>query len=290
MYMWLTHCSQCVVLDSEFSSPFPVLSGVPQGTVLGPLMFLLYINDITQGIDSPLRLFADDCLLYRVINSVEDSNRLQGDLDRLSEWANIWQLKFNVSKYTVIHCTRSQTPLICDYFLNNHILKISDQHTYLGVIIHKSQSWSPHILNIVTKASRTLNFLKRNLNKCSSQVKESAYLTMVRPQLEYASDVWDPNQVGDIMELEKVQRRAAHWVLNDYGRLSSVTSMLDQLLWPTFQARRKLSRLLTLHKVFYQHLALSIPLYILLTNNTTNETVPSTTLYPTSLFHYGIPV
>ena len=82
---------------------------------------------------------------------------------------------------------------------------------------------------------------------------------MVRPQLEYASDVWDPHQVGDIIELEKVQQRAACWVLNDYSRLSSVTSMLDQLSWPTLQARRKLSRLLTLHKIFYQHLALSIP-------------------------------
>ena len=100
--MWLTHRSQCVMLDSKFSSPVPVLSGVPQGTVLGPLIFLLYINDITQGIDSPLRIFADDCLLYRVINSVEDSNRLQGDLGRLSERANIWQLKCNVSKCTVI--------------------------------------------------------------------------------------------------------------------------------------------------------------------------------------------
>ena len=84
------------------------------------------------------------------------------------------------------------------------ILNVSDQHTYLGVII------------VVTKASRTLNFIKHNLSKCSSQVKESAYLTMVRAQLEYASDVWDPHYVGDIMELEKVQRRAA-WVLNDYG-------------------------------------------------------------------------
>ena len=71
-----------------------------------------------------------------------------------------------------------------------------------------------------TEASKTLNFLKRNLNKCSEQVKESAYLTMVRPQLEYASDVWDPHQTGDIVELEKIQRRAARWVMNDYGRLS----------------------------------------------------------------------
>ena len=76
---------------------------------------------------------------------------------------------------------------------------------YLGVLIHKSLSWSPHISNVVNKASRTLNFLKRNLNKCSKQVKESAYLTMVRPQLEYASAVWDPYHVGDISELEKVQ-------------------------------------------------------------------------------------
>ena len=93
------------------------------------------------------------------------------------------------------------------------------------------------------KASRTLNFLKRNLRKCSSQVKESAYLTMVRPQLEYATDVWVPHYVGDIMELENVQWRAAHWMLNDYGRFSSVTSMLDQLSWPTLQTHCKISRL-----------------------------------------------
>ena len=112
-----------------------------------------------------------------------------------------------------------------------------------------SLSWSPHISSIVTKASKTLNFLKRNLNKCSKQVKESAYLTMVRPQLEYESDVWDPHQTADIVELEKVQRRAVRWVMNDYGRLSSVTSMLNQLSRPTLQTLRKLSRLQILHKV-----------------------------------------
>ena len=102
------------MLDSESSSFVPVLSGVPQGTVLGPLMFLLYINDIAKGINSPLHLFADDCLLYRVINGVEDTNRLQEDLNKLSEWANTWQLKFNVSKCTVICCTRSLTPFTHD--------------------------------------------------------------------------------------------------------------------------------------------------------------------------------
>ena len=206
------------MLDNELSSFIPVLSGVPQERVLGPLMFLLlYINDIAKGINSPLHLFADDCLLYRVINGVEDTDRLQEDLNKLSEWTNTWQLKFNVSKCTVICCTKSLTPFTHDYILDNCTLNVSDQHTYLGVIIHKSLSWSSHISDIFTKASRTLNFIKHNLSKCSSQVKESTYLTMVRPHLEYASDVWDPHYVGDIMELEKVQRRAARWVLNDYG-------------------------------------------------------------------------
>ena len=154
-------------------------------------MFLLCINNITKRINSLLHLFANDWLLYRVINSVEDTNRLQEDLNRLSEWANTWQLKFNVSKCTVIWYIRSLTPLNYDYILNDCTLNIPDQHTYLEVIIHKSLSWSPHISDIVTKASRILNFIKCNLNKCLSQVKEFAYLMMIRPQLEYASDEYE---------------------------------------------------------------------------------------------------
>ena len=110
---------------------------------------------------------------------------------------------------SVVHASPLHTPFINFFrqytcitlhpiYLISHILDISDQHMYLGVLIHKSLSWSPYISNVVNKASRTLNFLKRNLNKCSKQVKESAYLTMVRPQLEYASAVWDPYHVGDI--------------------------------------------------------------------------------------------
>ena len=119
---------------------------------------------------------------------------------------------------------------------------------------------------------------------------------MVRPQLEYASDVWDPHHVGDIMELEKVQRRAARWVLNDYGRFSSVTLMLNQLSWPTLQTRRQLSRLQTLNKIFYQQLALTIPPYYLPTTRSTRQYHPlhyilpnsSTTAYQNSYFARSI--
>ena len=122
-----------MVVDGASSQPVSVLSGVPQGTVLGPLMFLLYINDIAAGISSLLRLFADDCLLYRTIKSTEDSAILQKDLELLSHWATVWQMKFNVFKCIVIHCTRSLTPAQYHYKLSNITLTTKDQHPYLGI-------------------------------------------------------------------------------------------------------------------------------------------------------------
>ena len=103
-----------MVVDGASSQPVSVLSGIPQGTVLGPLMFLLYVNNIAAGISSSLRLFADNCLLYRTIKSTEDSTILQKDLEMLSQWATVWQMKFNVSKCIVICCTRSLTPVQYD--------------------------------------------------------------------------------------------------------------------------------------------------------------------------------
>ena len=180
---WLTRRSQQVALDGTFSDSIAVHSGVPQGTVLGLLMFLLYINDITEHVNSPLRLFADDCLLYRIITTKEDAIQLQHDLDQLHEWATKWQLRFNVTKCIIMRFTscRSLSPIIFSYKLNNHNLGTSNQHSYLGVILDNKLSWSPHISNIAAKANRTLNFLKHNLSCCSYNIKATAYLTIVRP-------------------------------------------------------------------------------------------------------------
>ena len=134
---WLTRRSQCVVLNGISSHPVPVQSGVPQGTVLGPLMVLLYINDISKNIHSQLRLFADDCLLYRVINTEQDTLQLQQDHDLLSNWAETWQLKFNINKCTIMRFTRSTSPLTFNYQLNNQVLSTADQHLYLGVLLDK---------------------------------------------------------------------------------------------------------------------------------------------------------
>ena len=102
-------------------------------------------------------------------------------------------------------------------------------------MLNKTLSWPSHISNIAKKASNTLNFIKRNLSDCSREVKAQAYLTMVRPQMEFASVVWDPCYNVDVDKLEKIQRRAARWVISDYNRTSSVTQILNQLSWPTLR-------------------------------------------------------
>ena len=130
-------------------------------------------------------------------------------------------------------------------------------------MLGKTLWWSQHISNIAKKASNTLNFLKRNLSDCSPNVKASAYLTMVRPQMEYVSVIWDPYYNCDRDKLESIQWRAARWVLSDYSRTSSVSLMLHQLSWPTLQIRQNISRLQLFHKIFHHQISLSIPTYYL---------------------------
>ena len=129
-----------------------------QGTVLGPLMFLIHINDISEQVSSPFCLFADDCLPYRVIHTKTDAQQLQSDLDCLSRWAKIWQMSFNITKCIVMKCSKSLSIISFNYSLNGHVLDTKTEHTYLGIILHNSMSWASHINSIVNKASRTLNF------------------------------------------------------------------------------------------------------------------------------------
>ena len=105
---WLSGCTQQVVLDDQTSDPAPVLSGVPQGSVLGPILFLIFINDLTDNIRSSVRLFEDDCVLYRNIYSIQDCLTLQEDLTSLGRWEADWQMKFNVAECHSMRVTRHQ--------------------------------------------------------------------------------------------------------------------------------------------------------------------------------------
>ena len=134
------------------------------------------INDITINIESPLRLFADDCILYRTIKTNKDATKLQQDLDILHEWAVKWQLRFNVTKCTIMRFTRTSPPIIFNYKLHGNNLSTSSEHSCLGVTLDSKLSWSSHINNIAAKANRALNFLTHNLSKFSQNVKNQPIL------------------------------------------------------------------------------------------------------------------
>ena len=209
--------TQAVVLEGERSAEAPVTSGVPQGSVLGPLLFLLYINDLPQNIQSQVRLFADDTAVYLTVTSSEDANTLQADLDTLQEWERTWDMEFNPSKCQVLHITCSRQPLQSQYTLHGQFLESVDSAKYLGVNITQDLNWNHHINEITGKANRTLGFVKRNVKTKNEAVKELAYKTLVRPQVEYASSVWNPHTKQNISKIEMVQRRAARWVKNNYS-------------------------------------------------------------------------
>ena len=134
----------------------PVLSGVPQGTVLGPLLFLLYINDLGENCSSRMRLFADDTLIYNTIESYNDAAKLQSDLTAPQEWAQKWQMKFNPSKCHVLRISRKQNPVVSNYVLMGKVLDSVTHHPYLGVELSRNFDWSHHVNNKVMKANPSI--------------------------------------------------------------------------------------------------------------------------------------
>ena len=134
---WLTNRKQRVIVNGVASKWVPVKSSVPQGTVLGPLMFLICINDIGENVFSTLKLFADDCILYRTISTPIGCHKLQEDLNSVYQWSKLWQMNFNINKCVVLKCYKSVSPITTHYHLNNHILECVKEHSYLGVTLIK---------------------------------------------------------------------------------------------------------------------------------------------------------
>ena len=120
------------MVDGEASEYAEVLSGVPQGTVLGPALFLMFINDLPEQVTSQVRLFADDCVLYRTVDSVEDHSLLQQDLDVLKTWELTWQMEFHPKKCCVMNITRKRNPLHLPYSLSCHQLNTVKEAKYTG--------------------------------------------------------------------------------------------------------------------------------------------------------------
>ena len=262
---------QQVMVEGEFSDSCSVDSGVPQGTVLGPLLFLCHINDLPNCVKSTVRLFADDCLLYRTIRTIRDQIQLQNDLKSLEEWASLWGMRFNATKCYLMSIHRSQKPLTYMYTLDNHILEKVTNNPYLGVILSEDLKWATHINKICNKANSTLGFIRRNLKNCDKSFKETAYISLVRSVLDYSSTVWDPHLKKDITRIENIQRKAARFVKSDYKQTSSVTSMMDELGWKPLHERRREQRLTLLFKIVNDLVAIPADQHIRYNNRTSRN-------------------
>jgi len=205
-----------------------------------------------------MRLFADDCILYRTISSDADTVILQEDIDKLHSWSLTWQMKFNCSKCHILSISRKRNRPLLLYKLGPDPLSVVSSYPYLGVTISSDLRWNLQVNNVCSKATRTLNFVKRNIYGCSPEAKALAYTSLVRPHLEYASAAWDPHTKQNILQLEKVQRRAARFAKNDHRRATSATQLLADLGWDELATRRRNARLVVLFKAIHGYSAIPL--------------------------------
>ncbi len=260
---FLTDRKQTVVLNGASSCETKVRSGVPQGSVLGPCLFLFYINDLPEGLRSEVRLFADDTVVYISVSLVQDAETLQRDLAKLEEWEKKWGMQFHPGKCQVIIFTRKRKPIRHTYMLHGQALENVKEAKYLGVTFQEDMKFTTHIDNISASANRSLGFIKRNLRINSTQLKTTAYKALVCPLLEYAPTVWDPHTQKGIKQVEKVQRRAARYVQNRYRNQSSPTDMINELRWITLEERRRQQRLNMMYKMTFGHVAVDTAQYLI---------------------------
>ena len=202
---------------------------MPQGLVLGPVLFLIFINDLPDNIRSPVRLFADDCVLYRNIHSFQDCLILQEDLTSLGQWGADWQMKFKVAKCHSMRVTRHQhhKQILFDYSLYHQTLENVQLAKCLGITVTDNIDWGQHVSDVSSKATKTLGFLRRNLAFTPRSTKEVAYKTLVLPKLEYAAPIWSPHSKLQVNQIEKVQRKTACWTGDGERRVVSAKCLMS---------------------------------------------------------------
>ena len=163
-------------------------SGVPQGSVLGPILFLFYINDLVDGLECPILLFADDAKIFKLIRTPEDVRALQRDMLKVQEWSNKWLLVFNDEKCSTMHIEYNNQK--ADYTLNGKPLKKTEVEKDLGVLISNDLKPSKHFAEVAARANNIVGLIKRNFDYLDAETVVTLHCTLIRPILEYAVQSW----------------------------------------------------------------------------------------------------
>ena len=221
LWLWvrayLSNRVQYVSIGQSTSPKLPVISGVPQGSILGPVLFLIFVNDLPSTLSrSKVLLFADDTKCIMPICSLQDCLNLQTDLSRLSDWCSTWNLPLNEEKCSVIHFKPRSSPSSFNYHLNGKQISSIAAHKDLGLFVSADLTWRSHYQLISSRAYKMLGILRRVFSSSVSvPAKRSLYISLVRSQLLYCSSVWHPYLLVDIKYLECVQRRATKFIASN---------------------------------------------------------------------------
>ena len=257
---FLTNREQVVVVNGVHSNSAKVLSGVPQGSVLGPLFFLLYINDLEEVVKSSrVSFFADDTRVSKQISCFEDCALLQADLFRVIEWAHCNNMKLHEQKFELLnhlHNRRNHSSEL-PFYVETLLYKVSGEDTLypvehvrdLGVMVSSDLSWSSHISNMVTKARSTLSWVFSVFKTRDTTIMITLYKSLVRSLLEYCCPLWDPTKITDIQMLEGVQRTFTSRIgglkdMNYWERLAHLKLM-------SLQRRRERYTILMMWKILH---------------------------------------
>ena len=246
MKSYLTGRKMKTVVRGKCSEWAEVGSGVPQGSVLAPLMFLTFINDLPVGVRSYVNLFADDAKIMRQVRNHEDCQYLQQDLDVLHEWSKKWKMEFNTNKCHVLEMGRSKHRPHARYNLGGEELKSTDREKDLGVVIQENLSPEGHINKIVGEGLAIVANIRSTFAHIDETLMVKVIKSILRPKLEYAQVVWAPHLKKHVRKLERVQRAATKLVPNLQDK--EYQERLRILNLPSLEERRKRGDMIQLYK------------------------------------------
>ena len=249
---FLSNRYQYVRVNDKLSKKVKVLSGVPQGSVLGPLLFVIYINDLPEVTAAEMFLFADDTKLVEEINNVQDAISLQQDIDAMEKWSKDWLLRFHPDKCHVLTLGKFwNIKYAHPYTIGNSILEHVDKEKDLGVIIDSGLTFEEHICGKIKKANSIVGLIDRSFDYLSPEMLRTLFVTFVRHHLEYAQAVWSPHLQKHINAIEGVQRRATRLVRG--YRNFSYEDRIRIMGLPTLKIRRKMGDMVEVYKHLHSY-------------------------------------
>lgn len=247
---YLSNRTQAVVIENEKSNYKRIPAGVPQGSVLGPLLFLIYINDIVEGIESNIKLFADDTSMSLALNNPDiRAEILNSDLEKINSWAKRWKVKFNEQKTELLNFIRDNKPVLPLTF-NNIQLQSSDKHKHLGLILQSNCKWDEQIKSIMNTVTMLLACLKSYKYKLNRKSLETMYKSFILPHFDYADVIWDNCTEEQANSLENLHLEALRIIVGAI-RGTSHQKLYEESGFCSLKERRKRHKIVYYYKMVH---------------------------------------